>query len=140
MKACSVKYGAMSLIPNVTPVFVGFGVWAIFRGQINTGMVIVFGMTLGIVVDDTVHFMHHFRRYLAKGCSVEESIRNTLHTSGRAMLVTSLVLCSGFIIMIFSAMNNLTNFGIYTGLIVALALMADFLLAPALMVLFVKRD
>ncbi|MCG8316601.1 MAG: MMPL family transporter [Pseudomonadales bacterium] len=136
----SFKFGFLSMFPNLLPIVLVMGIMYWAGVPLDMFTMLIGSIAIGLCVDDTVHFMHHFRRYLAKGCSVEESIRNTLHTSGRAMLVTSLVLCSGFIIMIFSAMNNLTNFGIYTGLIVALALMADFLLAPALMVLFVKRD
>ena len=58
----SFKLGLLSLIPNVTPVIIGFGIWALYKAQINTGMVVVFGMTLGIIVDDTVHFMSKFLR------------------------------------------------------------------------------
>ncbi len=56
------KLGLLSVIPNVTPVLVGFGIWALYMGKINTGMVVVFGMTLGIIVDDTVHFISKFLR------------------------------------------------------------------------------
>ena len=56
------KLGLLSLLPNVTPVVVGFGIWYLYMGLINTGMVVVFGMTLGIIVDDTVHFMSKFLR------------------------------------------------------------------------------
>ena len=56
------KLGLLSLIPNVAPIIVGFGLWYFYMGTINVGMVIVFGMTLGIIVDDTVHFMSKFLR------------------------------------------------------------------------------
>ena len=58
----NLKLGLLSLIPNVAPIIVGFGVWYFYKGTINVGMVIVFGMTLGIIVDDTVHFMSKFLR------------------------------------------------------------------------------
>ena len=58
----SLRLGLLSIIPNVTPILVGFGFWAIYKGTINVGMVVVFGMTMGIIVDDTVHFMSKFLR------------------------------------------------------------------------------
>lgn len=136
----SVKYGFISMFPNLLPIIIVMGVLNLAGVPLDMFTMLIGSIAIGICVDDTVHFMHHFRRYLKRGHSVEESISHTLHTAGRAMLVTSLVLCSGFLIMIFSAMNNLTNFGIYTGLSIALAVMADFLLAPALMVLFAKNN
>lgn len=136
----SVRYGFLSMFPNLLPIIMVMDLMQMMGVPLDMFTMLIGSIAIGLCVDDTVHFMHHFRRYLSRGCSVEESISNTLHTAGRAMLVTSLVLCSGFVIMIFSAMNNLTNFGIYTGLAVALALVADFLLAPALMVLFAHRD
>ncbi|MGB3622318.1 MAG: MMPL family transporter, partial [Ketobacter sp.] len=75
-----------------------------------------------------------------KGYSVKDAIDNTLHTAGRAMLVTSVVLCSGFLVLTLSELNNFTHFGIYTSLCIVLALLADFLLAPALMTLLNKHD
>ncbi|MDX1693816.1 MAG: efflux RND transporter permease subunit [Ketobacteraceae bacterium] len=136
----SVRYGILSMFPNLLPIIIVMGIMQVAGVPLDMFTMLIGSIAIGLCVDDTVHFMHHFRRYLSRGCTVEESIANTLHTAGRAMLVTSLVLCSGFIVMVFSAMNNLTNFGIYTGLSVALALLADFLLAPALMVLFAHRE
>lgn len=135
----SVRYGVLSMFPNLLPIIIVMGVMRVAGVPLDMFTMLIGSIAIGLCVDDTVHFMHHFRRYLSRGYSVEESISHTLHTAGRAMLVTSLVLCSGFLIMLFSAMNNLTNFGIYTGMAIALALMADFLLAPALMVLFAHR-
>ena len=71
----SAKFGAMSLIPNVTPIAVGFGAWALFSGVINVGMAVVFGMTLGIIVDDTVHFVSKYLRARREmGKSPEEAV------------------------------------------------------------------
>ena len=85
--------------------------------------------------DDTVHFMHHFGRYRERGYGTKDAIARTLHTAGRAMLVTSIVLCSGFLVLTLSQLNNFTHFGVYSSICIVLALMADFLLAPALMTL-----
>ncbi|PIE42477.1 MAG: hypothetical protein CSA49_00420 [Gammaproteobacteria bacterium] len=135
----SVKYGLLSMFPNLLPIIIVMGILNLAGVPLDMFTMMIGSIAIGLCVDDTVHFMHHFRRYLSRGFSVQESISHTLHTAGRAMLVTSLVLCCGFLVMVFSNMNNLTNFGIYTGLSIGLALLADFLLAPALMVLFVKN-
>lgn len=58
----SIKYGFLSLIPNLTPAIAGFGIWALSGGQVNVGISIVFGMTLGIIVDDTIHFLTKYIR------------------------------------------------------------------------------
>ena len=101
---------------------------------------LIASIALGLSVDDTIHFMHHFRLAYSKTQNVRQSIEHTLHTSGRAMLITSIVLCCGFMVYTFSEMNNLDNFGRYTALTVALALIADFLLAPALMIVSHPKD
>ena len=88
-----------------------------------------------LAVDDTVHFMHNFRRYYAETKDVTESVRKTLHTAGRAMLVTSIILSIGFFLFMFASMQNIVRFGLFTGITVILALMADFFTVPALMVL-----
>jgi len=94
-----------------------------------------------LAVDDTVHFMHNFQRYYRRSGDTVEAITHTLHTSGRAMVVTTVVLSLGFFIFMRSEMNNLFNFGGLTGLAIILALAADLLLAPALMTLiFGKVD
>jgi len=83
--------------------------------------------------------MHNFRRYHLETGDVADAVRRTLLTSGRAMLVTSIVLCIGFFIYMFSILTNLFNFGLLTGFAIAMALLADFFLAPALMMQFYKQ-
>jgi predicted RND superfamily exporter protein len=91
-------------------------------------------IAIGLAVDDTIHFMHNFRRYFAESGDVRAAVHRTLHTTGRAMLVTSVVLALGFYIFMFAAMKNVVQFGFLVGSAILLALLADFLLAPALMV------
>ncbi|MEM9023986.1 MAG: MMPL family transporter, partial [Bacteroidota bacterium] len=96
----NLKLGLLSIIPNVTPVLVGFGIWALWMGTINTGMVIVFGMTLGIIVDDTVHFMSKFLRAQRElGYNAKQAVVYAFETVGQALVTTTLVLLSGFAIL-----------------------------------------
>lgn len=130
------KFGAISLIPNITPVVAGLGMWGLFYGYINTGISIVFGMTLGIIVDDTVHFLSKYlraRRELGK--SPEDAVRYAFSTVGQALLVTSFVLVAGFLVLAQSNFGLNSDMAKITVLIIILALILDFLMLPALLML-----
>ena len=96
----SVQLGFLSIIPNVTPVLVGFGIWYLYKGQINTGMVIVFGMTLGIIVDDTVHFLSKYLRARRElNYDARQAVIYAFETVGRALVKTTIVLIAGFTVL-----------------------------------------
>ena len=136
----SFKYGALSLIPNITPITVGFGIWALSEGTINAGIAIVFGMTLGIIVDDTVHFISKYLRAIReKGKTPEEAVRYAFATVGRALLVTTIVLISGFMVLAQSQFGMNSGMAKITVLIISLALIIDFLLLPALLLAINKK-
>ncbi len=136
----SAKFGVLSLIPNITPVLVGLGIWGLMQGYINTGISIVFGMTLGIIVDDTVHFLSKYlraRRELGK--SSEDAVRYAFSTVGKALLVTSFVLVAGFAVIAQSDFGLNSDMGKITALIILLALALDFLMLPAILLLFPSK-
>jgi predicted RND superfamily exporter protein len=83
--------------------------------------------------------MHNFRRYYDKSGDPVDAVHQTLQTAGRAMLVTTIVLSIGFFIFAFATMSNVRNFGLLTGFTIITALLADYLLAPALMVMVNKK-
>ncbi len=135
----SFKFGLLSLIPNVTPVIVGFGIWAMINGQINTGMVIVFGMTLGIIVDDTVHFMTKFLRSRREhGTSAEEAVQYAFKTVGKAIVTTTIVLLVGFGILSQSSFGLNNGMARISTVIIFAALVIDFILLPSLLILATK--
>ncbi|WP_242156247.1 efflux RND transporter permease subunit [Aestuariivivens sediminis] len=130
------KLGLLSLIPNVAPVLVGFGIWALYKAQINTGMVIVFGMTLGIIVDDTVHFMSKFLRARREyGHSPQRAVEYAFQTVGKALVTTTIVLLSGFLVLSTSSFALNSYMARITVVIIIAALIIDFLLLPALLIL-----
>jgi len=86
-------------------------------------------------VDDTIHFMHNFRRYFEVSGDVRHAVHETMTSTGQALLYTSLVLSAGFFIYTFATMHNLFYFGLLTGLTIILAFLADVILAPALLTL-----
>jgi hypothetical protein len=135
----SVRLGLISMIPNLTPIVLALGAMHWFGVPFDLFTMLIGSIAIGLAVDDTVHFMHNFRRYMYETGDVLQSVELTLTTAGRAMLVTSVVLSLGFFIYMFASMNNLFHFGLLTGLTIILALLADFLTAPALMALYYRQ-
>ena len=131
----NLKIGLSSMLPNLTPIVVTMGAMWWLDVPLNMSTMLVGSIAIGLAVDDTIHFMHNFRRYYAKTGDVRAAVHRTLQTTGRAMLITSIVLAFGFYIFLFASMGNMIHFGFLTGTAIVLALAADFLLAPALMVL-----
>ena len=127
--------GLISMIPNLAPIALTLALMDLAGIPLNLFTMLVGSIAIGLAVDDTVHFMHHFHRYLDQTGCVETSVRQTLQTSGRAMLVTSIVLSAGFFIFCLADMKNLIDFGLLTGITILTALAADFIVAPALMAL-----
>ncbi|RLT92410.1 MAG: hypothetical protein D9N11_16255, partial [Ketobacter sp.] len=131
----NLKLGLISMFPNILPIAMVIALMQLNGVPFDMFTILIGSIAIGLCVDDTVHFMHHFGRFRERGYATKEAIGRTLHTAGRAMLVTSIVLCSGFMVLTLSQLNNFTHFGIYSSLCILLALLADFLLAPALMTL-----
>lgn len=130
----SVRAGLISMIPNLTPIIITLGIMGWFGFPMDAFTLLTGSIALGLAVDDTIHFMHNFRRYYQQCGDTKEAVRKTLSTTGQALFITSAVLASGFFIYMFSSMVNLINFGILTGFTIIMALLADIILAPALMV------
>ncbi len=129
----SVKLGLVAMIPNLLPIALAMGVMGIFGMPLDIFTLLIASISLGLAVDDTIHFMHNYRRYLLEHGDSRTAIRYTLATTGRALLFTTLVLATGFAILGFSSMSNIFNFGVLTSFAITAALLADILLAPALM-------
>ncbi len=129
----SFGFGLLAMLPNLSPIIIVMGLLYWVGAPLDMFTMLIGSIAIGLSVDDTVHFMYHYRDYRSQGFCNEEAIEKTLNNSGRAMLITSIVLACGFFIFTASSMNNLFYFGLFTGLTILLALLADFLLAPALL-------
>ena len=129
-----VDLGLVSLVPNLTPALLAFGLWALFVGEVGLGLSVVSSMTLGIVVDDTVHFISKYLRY-RKGQYPQpaDAIRHTFYLVGPAMTVTTIALVAGFLVLTFSDYKMSADMGMLSALTVSIALVMDFLLLPALL-------
>ena len=131
----SFKYGVISLLPNLLPAAAAFGVWGLFVGQVGLALSVVTGMTLGIVVDDTVHFMSKYlRARREKGFDAKQAVHYAFNSVGIALLVTSVVLIAGFMIMAQSHFELNAGMGLLTSVVIALALAIDFMLLPPLLI------
>ena len=130
-----VRVGLMSMIANIVPVLMIFGVMGITGIPLDLFTILIGSIVMGLVVDDTIHFLHHFRRSFEVSGSVEEAVQETLFTTGRAMVITSLVLCGGFFIYTTAYLTCNVHFGLLTGCAVLFALAADLLMVPALLAL-----
>jgi hypothetical protein len=130
----SVKIGLISLIPNLAPAAMGFGLWGLLYGQVGLGLSIVAGLTIGIVVDDTVHFLSKYlRARREQGMNSQDAVRYAFHTVGVALLVTTIVLVAGFLVLAQSSFKLNSDMGLLTSITIALALLADFLFLPPLL-------
>ncbi len=138
----SLRLGLASLVPNLVPGALGFGIWGWAVGEVGVSLSMVTAMTLGIVVDDTVHFLSKYRRARHElGHASPDAVRVAFQTVGRALVTTSLVLVAGFVVVSFSSFELNASMGRLTALVIALALMADFfLLPPLLMKIDAGRD
>lgn len=129
------RYGLLSLIPNLIPAGMGFGVWAIVSGEIGLALSVVTAMTLGIVVDDTIHFLSKYlRARREKNLSAEDAIRYAFSTVGIALWVTSVALVAGFLVLATSSFKLNSAMGLLTAIVIAIALIVDFLLLPPLLI------
>lgn len=136
----SVKTGIISLLPNLVPASMAFGLWGMFNGEIGMSLAVVAGMTLGIVVDDTVHFLSKYlRARREQGLSADEAVRYAFNTVGVALVVTTVILVAGFMVMATSHFQMNSDMGLMTAITILLALIADFLFLPPLLMFLEKR-
>ncbi|PLX84951.1 MAG: RND transporter [Desulfuromonas sp.] len=130
----SVKLGLLSILPNLVPAAMAFGVWGLLVSQVGISVSMVAGMTLGVVVDDTIHFMTKYqraRRVLGK--SPQEATLYAFSSVAAAMIVTTLVLLGGFLVLSLSAYEMNAAMGQMAAITIGLALATDLLFLPALL-------
>ena len=130
----NVRVGLLAMIPNLTPILLTLGIMGWADIPLDTFTLLIGSVAMGLAVDDTIHFMHNFRRYFDEHANVEVAVRKTLETTGQALLFTSIVLALGFAIYTQAYLTNLFYFGLLTALTIVFAFLADIVLAPALLV------
>jgi len=136
----SFRLGLLSLVPNGLPILTTFGAWALLVGEVGFSVATVASISLGIIVDDTVHLLSKYVRARdERGLGVEDSIRYAFHNVGMPVLVNTIILTAGFLVMTTSAFKMNGDLGLMTVIAIAFALILDFLFLPALLLLGNRR-
>ena len=134
-----VRLGLLSMVPNLAPIIMGLLIMYLMDIPLDMFTLLIGSIAIGLAVDDTIHFMHNYRRYYKDTKDEKEAIRRTFLTTGKAMVITSIVLSLGFFSYTQGYMYSTFNFGFLTGSVILVALLADLLLVPALMMVVTKR-
>lgn len=135
----SVKLTLIAVAPNAFPVLVVFGVMGAFGIPLNCGSAMVTTIALGVGLNDTVHFVMHYRGRRLEGADTETALRGTFGEIGRPIILTSAVNCVGFGIFMLSDFLPMAHFGLLAGIAMAAALVGDLILLPNLLRLFDQR-
>ncbi|MDX8412032.1 MAG: MMPL family transporter, partial [Mariprofundaceae bacterium] len=136
----SLRIGLVSLVPNLVPAAMAFGLWGLLVGKVGLATSVVTSISLGIVVDDTVHFLTKYLRARREhGYDATQAVRYAFHTVGTALWVTSAILVAGFMILSFSGFALNGQMGLLTAIALIFALLADFLFLPPLL-MSIDRD
>ena len=123
----------VSMVPNVIPLILTGGVMGLFGITLTASTTLVFVIAFGVAVDDTIHFLTRYRLECGRGHDRDTAIRLTLLGTGKAMIITSLILMAGFVMLMFSNFGGTFSTGLFTGLTVVFALLSDLLLLPVLL-------
>jgi predicted RND superfamily exporter protein len=129
------RIGLASIVPNILPIMLVMGSLTVFDITLDMTSMMIGSIALGLVVDDSLHFIYSYRRFWMRSGDPGDAVRQTLQTSGRALLITSVVLAGGFFSLMNATLLYLVQFGLLLGVIIFLALTADFLVLPALLIL-----
>ncbi|RME26409.1 MAG: hypothetical protein D6806_06320 [Deltaproteobacteria bacterium] len=126
------RLGLLALVPNLLPIVFTLALMPLLSIPLDVGTVMIAGVALGLVVDDTIHFFARFRRRLRDGGQVGPAIVTTMETAGRPIVYTSVVLCMGFLVLALASFRPVVHFGVLTSIVIALALVFDLLVTPAI--------
>ena len=128
------------MVPNLAPIVVTLGVMGWLGITLDMSNMLLGTVAIGLAVDDTIHFFHNFRNYYTRSGNARDAVRETMLSTGRAILFTTLVLVTGFWLFMFASLINLIQFGFLIGITLIVALLADVLLAPAMMELITRSS
>ncbi|WP_170308342.1 efflux RND transporter permease subunit [Parashewanella tropica] len=132
--------GLLTLIPNLLPVGMAFGFWYCIQGQISMGLAGVSAMAIGIIVDDTVHFLYQYIKGLKNGLSPEQSVKNTFEHTMSAIVISSALLVVGFLLLSTSSFEKNAQMGLLTSGTIILALIFDLIVLPVLAMRFIRKS
>jgi len=126
-----VKLGLIAMLPNLFPILIVMGVMGLTAIPLNLSTLLIASIALGIAVDDTVHFLHHFQSAYRMSGDCETAIEAAKHHAGKAMVTTSIILVTGFCVFCLSSNSAIAWLGLLTGITIAAALLTDLIILPA---------
>ena len=129
----SVRLGLISLVPNFVPAAMAMGLWGYVVGEVGVAASVVTAIAFGIIVDDTIHFMTKYVGARKSGLLPSESVQSAFRSVGKALLATTVVFALGFMVFGASGMSTNQALGLLVGMTVIVALVADFLFLPPLL-------
>ena len=137
----SLRMGIISLIPNLFPAAVGFGLWGYLYGEVGVALSVVAAMTLGIVVDDTVHYLSKYLRGIREEkLSPEDATKYAFKNVGFALTTTTIALVAGFGILSLSGFKVNSDMALLTAITIAIALLIDLFFLPTLLITLEKYN
>ncbi len=128
----------ISIVPNVFPLLFIAGLMGYLGIELKTSTAIIFTIAFGIAVDDTIHFLGKFKYELMQGKSHLYALKRSYMTTGKAMILTTLILCAGFLLLVFSSFLGTFYMGLMLCITLFVALIADLTLLPVLLLVFYK--
>nr|NJM04332.1 MMPL family transporter [Desulfobacula sp.] len=132
----SVKIGLLSIVPNLFPLLLNFGIMGAFNIPLNTATAIISAVAIGIAVDDTIHFLFDYKAQRESGRNIPEAVERVFKRKGRAILSSSFILCIGFGVMIFSRFVPIIHFSLLSATIMITALVGDMIVLPSMLYFF----
>ena len=132
----SLRGGVMGMIPNAIPAFLAFGLMGLLGIPLDTDTLLIAPVILGIAVDDTIHFMTHYRVELTKSKSISIALESAIREVGQAVMFTTMVIGLGFAVLSFSDYLGMAKVGFFGSLSIFFALFCDLFLIPAMIIVF----
>ncbi len=126
------------VLPSILPIAMVLAVMHILHIPLDLFTLLIGSIALGLIVDDSIHFIYTYKREVKKQDNIEQALSVTIATTGRALFTTTIVLCAGFMIYTLSMLNNLQAFGLLTTLCIGLAFVADIFITPAAILLLFR--
>lgn len=132
----SFKLGLISMAPNVLPILATMGLMGFLGIELDVATCLVASTVIGVAVDDTIHFVWHIKREILAGASYERALEQSFREAGFSAFSATLVICCGFMGLVFSQIWPTTYFGILTALSCFLAMVTEIFVTPALLLIF----
>jgi predicted RND superfamily exporter protein len=128
----SLKLARLAMIPNLLPIVLALALMPMLDISLDVGTVMLAGVALGLVVDDTTHFLYRLKEQRQRTADTRHAIAQAMNLAGRPIVFTSIVLSLGFSVLVFASFNPVTHFGVLASAVILLALVFDLLVLPAI--------